>query len=96
MADVILKRTAFVEVVGGVHRFADFARVITPLGTMVEPFIPFQKTSNNGSIQEYDATEEMCRVDDIEQIDSDRLPSLMGDGGSPALHGGNQLSRTGR
>jgi hypothetical protein len=96
MADVILKRTAFVEVVGGVHRFADFARVITPLGTMIEPFIPGQKVGNNDSMQEYDATNEMCRIDDIEQVDSDRLPSMMGDGGSPSLHGGNQLSRTGR
>ena len=96
MADVILKRTAFVEVSGGVQRFADFARVITPLGTMVEPFLAGQKVGNNDSIQQYDATDEMCRIDDIEQIDSDKLPSQMGDGGSPALHGGNQLSRTGR
>jgi hypothetical protein len=96
MADVILKRTVFVEVAGGVHRFADFARVITPLGQMVEPFIPGQKVSNNTPIQEYSNTDEMCRIDEIEQIDSDKLPSQLGDGFQPPLHGGLQLSRTGR
>jgi len=96
MADVILKRTVFVEVAGGVHRFADFARVVTPLGTMVEPFMPGEKVSNNTGIQEYDATDEMCRIDNIEQVDSDKLPSMLGDGLQPPLHGGLQLSRTGR
>ena len=99
MADVILKRTVFVErdsASGGVHRFADFARVITPLGQMVEPFIAGQKLSVDTPIREYDATDEMCRIDGIEQIDSDKLPSQLGDGLQPPLHGGLQLSRTGR
>ena len=99
MADVILKRTVFVErdsASGGVYRFADFARVVTPLGQMVEPFIAGQKVSNNAGILEYDAKDEMCRIDEIEQIDSDKLPSQLGDGLQPPLHGGLQLSRTGR
>lgn len=99
MADVILNRTVFVEKgsgVGTVHRFAEFARVTTPLGHMVEPFIVGDKLSTNTPIQQHDDTDEMCRIDDIQYVDLDKLPSMLGDGTDPPLHGGNQLPRTGR
>jgi hypothetical protein len=99
MADVILKRTVFLEKTseeGGVCRFEDFARVITPIGTMVEPFLPLQKLSINMVIGQYDNKEEMCRIDDIEYVDSNKLPAQLGDGLTPPLHGGWQMPRTGR
>ena len=99
MADVILSRTVFVEKVSGsgtVHRFAEFARVITPLWHMVEPFIVGTKFTPETPIQEHDDTDEMSRIDSIEYVDLDKLPTMLGDGASPAFHGGNQLPRTGR
>lgn len=99
MADVILSRTVFVEKgagAGTVHRFAEFARVITPLGHMVEPFVVGAKYTPATPIQQHDDTDEMCRIDEIVYVDLDRLPTMLGDGASPAFHGGNQMPRTGR
>lgn len=99
MADVILNRTVFAEKGAGpgtVFRFAEFARVTTPLGAMVEPFIIGDKVPTGTDIQNHDATDEMCRIDDIQYVDLDQLPSMLGDGGSPTYHGGTQLPRTGR
>lgn len=99
MADVILNSTVFVEKLAGpgtVYRFAEFARVTTPLGAMVEPFIIGDKVPTSADIQNYDATDEMCRIDDIQFVDLDKIPTMLGDGEGPAYHGGTQLPRTGR
>lgn len=90
----ILKRTVFYDNTNNLARFWDFALVQTNLGTMVEPFIVNDRLGKSPII-EYDATDEMSRIDEIraEPID---VQQLVLSGGDYHLHGGFTLSRLGR
>jgi len=96
----ILRRTIFIEkdnsrpLEGTYHRICDFALVSTTLGTMMEPFRPFAKNANGTNIANYDPTDEMSRIDDIQFINLDKHMTLLS-GGGESIHGGLTL-RTGR
>lgn len=102
MANVtIMRREIFMEVDkrkpsdGMYHRPCDWALVLTSLGTMAEPFHPFSRMCPNTSIQNYDATDDMRRIDEIHFIDLDKHMAMLSGGGLP-IHGGALMPRTGR
>ena len=96
----ILRRTIFIEKddrfpsSGSYHRPCDWALVTTTLGTMVEPFQPFARIANGGNFQDYDATDEISRIDEIKFISLDEHMKMLSGGGDP-IHGGN-IMRVGR
>ena len=96
----ISKRTIFVDVHSkngdAFHKFWDWARVLTGLGNMAEPFQVGMKYPHCTCLStEYDPEDEMVRVDDIEYHESEpRL--LCGAGEEMALHGGVLMTRVGR
>lgn len=91
----IQKRTVLYEKTkSGVYRFSDWALSTTPLGVCAEPFSVNLKKSPGG-INNFDATDEMSRVDEMQNIDLDREKFILS-GGEHALHGGALMPRTGR
>lgn len=91
----ILKRTVFIEENGGALTFQDWALCTTTLGTMVEPFMPNTRKSNDVGMIDFDPTDEISRIDQIQRINSDLLPKLLS-GGDDVLHGGTHMPRVGR
>lgn len=97
----IIRREIFIEVdnrkpsEGSYHRPCDWALVLTSLGTMAEPFSPFARVCPNTDIQNYDATDEMRRIDEVRFIDLDKHMSVIS-GGGDQIHGGLLMPRTGR
>lgn len=92
----ILRRTVFVDTSDGYYRFHDFARVITTLGVMAEPFPILGARSALGTdLTDLDWTDEMSRIDEIENMPLGREKTHWS-GGDHALHGGNCMPRTGR
>jgi len=92
----ILHRTIYFDKPSsdGICRFVDWATVTTTLGAMVEPFTPNQRYSF-GPFQDFDATDEVERVDNIRAIpDGNDFHFLCGD--AMQLHGGVQMPKVGR
>lgn len=90
----IQKRTVFYEKKEGQpFRFHDFAQVVTPLGVMVEPFLPNNKLTF-GNITDFDPADEMARIDVMQGIDMDREKLVLSD--DEVIHGGHCMPRTGR
>ena len=95
----ILSRTALLEADKRskfegqtLFRPCDFAIVNTTLGSMVEPFDLFANRMNDIDIKNYDATEELRMVTDIQYINLDRLNLILGEN----VHGGYLMPRDGR
>jgi len=86
---IIQKRTVFNEVVDGTIRFHDWALVVTPVGSMVEPFqeIGLRATTN------IDWTDEMTKINEIKNLPTSSEHNMYTSG--VALIGGT-LMRTGR
>lgn len=78
---VILKRTVYVDDAGGLMRFHEWAKVITPLGTMVEPF---QQIGGKGAL-EHEWEDEITRVDAIKSYKNGAAQTILADG---HIHGG--------
>lgn len=91
MADVIVKRTIFMDIQASPVWVADWARVLTADGqVMIEPFHPFFRRSDSGRVIEGD---ECNRVDAIEYIDRVRLDNVMSFGAEQPFHGGIHTPR---
>ena len=94
----IVRRTAFIEVdtrfpdLGNYHRPHDWALVTTTIGTMAEPFNMFQKNVVGVQPRDLDYTDEIARIDEIQQFNLDKGMQIIGD----RVHGGYLMSRTGR
>jgi hypothetical protein len=89
----VLKREVYYDNTGGIARFWDFAIVTTTLGTMIEPFLPNQRT-DFGGYDDFDPTDEVARIDEIRAAPRDKA-MLMLSGGEHQLHGGTLNPRTG-
>lgn len=76
----------------GYYRPHDWALVTTSLGSMMEPFCMFARTSRNVNIQNTDWTDDMSRIDRIEMVDLDKQMTFFGE----SVNGGNMLPRAGR
>ena len=93
-ASAVLQRVAFVErTKDGYIRFADWALATTRLGVMAEPFPGRGYFGEKGVA--FDATDDLALISEIQQINSDMLPTMLS-GGGPVLHGGNLMPRDGR
>lgn len=92
----ILKRTAFYETFGGKIRFQDWAMVNTELGAMVEPFNANNRYALDVQIPNFDYTDTMSMIDELKEVDSDKMLTFLSAGGASPIHGGNLLPRTGR
>jgi hypothetical protein len=79
---------------GGIARFWDFAVVTTKLGTMVEPFLPNQRTDGQG-FANFDPTDDCARIDEMRAASIDKSLLILS-GGEHQLHGGTLNPRTGR
>lgn len=100
----VLRRTIFVSqdnsspATGTPIRTMDWATVITALGQMWEPFVPFQKRSIAGEadIPNHDFSESMHRVDEIQFVEANVFHKLMtaNASGSPIM-GGTMFPRVG-
>lgn len=92
--ETIHRRTVFFEIDDtGIHRFCDWARTTTNIGTMLEPCTQlFNRVSPGVAFDDYDMADEMCMVTAIEGIDLDREKYIIGD----AVTGGYLMPRTGR
>ncbi len=91
----IQKRTVLYEKTNtGVFRFSDWALTTTSLGVCAEPFTMNLKKPI-GSAPVFDATDEMSRVDFLQNIDLDAEKKVLS-GGTYNLHGGNLIPRIGR
>lgn len=92
----ILKRTVFYDAgKDGVIRWHDWALVIHEgLGEMMEPYLERVSLTRNclGGFLNFDATEPMCRVDEMKMFSLDKGLQLYGD----TVTGGRLLPRTGR
>lgn len=93
----ILKRTAFCEAVnkGGTtyHRFYDWTRVETDLGTMFEGGQVNQRTRfGDGDLVATDYESDDHMINEIEFVNFDKIPQTVGYG----LIGGTLLPRSGR
>jgi len=97
----ILRRTIFMErddrfpSDGSYHRPCDWALVTTTLGAMAEPFSPFERLCPGTAVQNYNATDDMRRIDEIKFIDLDKHMKFLSGGGAQ-IHGGLLMPRTGR
>ncbi len=83
-------------VMGGapVLRPCDWAFVETSLGTMVEPFTaPFARKGNGAVDTNYNATDEMNMVNEIQYISLDKVTSILSPGG---VHSAQVSMRVGR
>ncbi len=93
----ISKREVLYDVSGGVVRFSDWAVCTTTIGTMVEPFSPNRKHSNDVNWELFDATDEINRIDDLIQVPEGKEQLyLSGSTDSPAHHGGVLNHRVGK
>ena len=93
---VIQRRIVFVDnSVSGVIRFSDWAAVKTPIGYMVEPgFIVNNRHPIGIDMTDFDPTDEMNRIDDIQFIDMLQEKTVLS--GGTALHGGPCMPRVGK
>lgn len=91
----ISKRTVYLDDTNGIKRFWDFAIVQTTLGRMVEPFRVNERIGN-APIIEFDATDMMARIDDIEYKPIDIQQRILSGDENQHIHGGFTLTRTGR
>jgi hypothetical protein len=90
----IQKRTVFYEQTpGNPIIFSDWARVITPMGAMVEPFVVGNKLVAGQGVSDYVPKDEMSRIDEMIGIDMDKEKSILAD---DYLHGGHCMPRQGR
>lgn len=93
----VLKRTVFYETVNGNVRFQDWALATTSIGTMAEPFNVNNRHVVNTNTPDFDYTDSTNRVDEMREIDSNKLLSILSGGnGGGSIHGGNLLPRLGR
>jgi len=91
----IQKRTVFYDNTGGIARFWDWALVTTTLGTMAEPFQPNARYAAQTEFGQFDPTDMIARIDDIQISSVDtQLQTLSG--GVHALNGGALNPRDGR
>jgi hypothetical protein len=91
----IKRRTLFYENgKEGEMRFHDWALVTTELGSMMEPFIERISLIRNtkAGFVDYDATEPMCRIDELRYYSLDRGLQILGD----TCCGGRLMPRIGR
>lgn len=93
----ILKRFLYMEIdKDGKHRFSDWAKVTTSLGTMVEPGRNFLRAHSTGTpFTDVDYGDEISRIDGIRIIDLDNEKVVLSNGDIP-LNGGNCIPRDGR
>ena len=94
----ILKRTVLFEKKGnGVYRFSDWAIATTEIGACYEPFCCWGLRSGiNGDVSNFDWTDEMSRIDHMQNIDLDKEKRFLSDGTSPSFMGGTLMPRNGR
>jgi hypothetical protein len=85
----------FYDNTGGIVRFLDWALVTTTLGTMAEPFQVDSRHSMRTPFTDFDPTDEMARIDEMIQIDSDKSMILLS-GGINQTIGGTMRPKTGR
>lgn len=93
---VIQRRIVFADKsVNGILRFSDWAAVKTPIGYMVEPgFVINNRRAAGEDITNFDPTDEMNRIDDIQIIDM--LQEQLVLSGGQHLHGGTHMPRVGK
>lgn len=89
----IQRRTVYYDVISNIVRFHDWATVTTTLGAMMEPHNLQQvlNVDETVSIPDFDYTDEINRIDRLEQMDSHRFVRLSGEG----TIGGNMNPRIG-
>lgn len=95
----ILRRVLFADKsVSGILRFSDWAAVTTTSGYMVEPgFCINNRTPVATGLTNFDPTDMMNRVDDIQMIDMLQETTLLSGGAAdPPLHGGVTMPRVGK
>lgn len=89
----IQRRTVFYDVINNIVRFHDWATVTTTLGAMMEPHNIQQVHHHDEAVStpNFDYTDEINRIDKLEQMDSHRFVRLSGEG----TIGGNMNPRLG-
>ena len=109
----IMKRVLFVEAdnrhclttATPVYRWADWAQVVTGIGSMAEPHIGIQRyqvenTPDDEGRTNYDFEDMIGMINGITQVDLDKVDSLLSGGsstenGTPTM-GGTHMPRDGR
>jgi len=94
----ILRRTQFVDDSKGYIIFSDWCRVVTGIGTMLEPRCLMAQRPFDGSdktIGKFDPTDDIFRTDDIERLGFGRWNTYLTDETGLALHGGEIWPRGG-
>ena len=91
----IQKRTVFYDDTAGIARFWDWAVTTTTLGVMAEPFCPADRYGFSPTI-EFDATNEICRIDEIRAAPIDRHKFMLSGNDDQVLHGGALMPRNGK
>ena len=93
----IIKRTVFYDNTKEIKRFMDWASVATGIGQMAEPFNVNSRVTTATPIIEFDATDQMARIDEIKEVRASALNHrLTGVSTSDiATHGGTQMPRVG-
>lgn len=91
----IFQRTVFYETRDGKIRFQDWALVQTTLGQMAEMFNVNTRVAVGTQVPTFDYTDASNRIDEMKEIDADKLMLLIS-GGASQIHGGNLLPRVGR
>jgi len=93
----ILSRTVYYDQTGGFVRWRDWAKVITTLGTMFEPFNVNARHSPDVDVVNFDPEDEFTRIDDMRRIDSTQEQRIFSGGSdNPPVMGGVHMPRVGR
>ena len=104
MSTTIFKRTVYYEKLdGNPFRFSDWAHVVArDVGECVEPFSLSLRLFSNS---EYDPTDDMSRIDLLQNIDMNKETVILSgssreninsDGGTVQFMGGTMIPRSGR
>ena len=90
----IKKRTVYADNTNGIIRFWDWASVTTTVGACIEPFTPGAIHSIQTPTIQFDAEDEIARIDDIQIRSIDQQQLVLG--GGQHLQGGILHPRDGR
>ena len=88
----IARRTIFYDEEEGVVRWHDWALVVHPLGMFLEPFQEITKKARDADYRNYDASEPMCRIDEMKRHSLDKGLLIYGE----QVTGGVLTPRSGR
>ena len=93
MASIRRRRVFYNKKNDGQYRFLGWAHVVTSMGVMAEPFNLNDRHVPSNNMANYDPSDMMARIDDLQQIEDGKEIRVISFDNDP-IHGGDLLPRT--